>query len=336
MNFGSRWRADLGHFGQMARLINSPRRSCPGRETFGLARVALVGTLLLALAGGAGAQVFRVATFNVENYVLESSPQRAAKSAESRAKVVESIASLRPDIIGLEEIGSTNALLELQGALKRPGVDLPYWEEVNGYETNIHLAVLSRWPIVGRTAHTNETFLLNGRRCFVRRGFAEVEIEINSHYRLTVLAAHLKSRVPSAIEDEQEWRLQEALLLRKIIEARLAADPGRRLVVLGDFNDVKDSRTIRTIVGHGTRALFDTRPAERNETHSTTAGAWQSRPVTWTEYYAREDLYSRIDYILVSRALESDWLGQETYVLNLPDWGLASDHRPLVAGFMAR
>jgi endonuclease/exonuclease/phosphatase family metal-dependent hydrolase len=141
--------------------------------------------------------------------------------------------------------------------------------------------------------------------------------------------------VPSAIEDQEEWRLQEAMLLRAIIEARLTTNPGRRLVVLGDFNDVKDSRTIKTIVGHGATSLFDTRPAERTGEHSFEAGLSQARRVTWTEYYAREDVYSRIDYILVSRSLERDWLSGETYVLNLPDWGLASDHRPLVAGFLA-
>jgi hypothetical protein len=40
----------------------------------------------------------------------------------------------------------------------------PFWDEITGYDTNIHLAVLSRLPIVARRPHTNENFLLDGRR----------------------------------------------------------------------------------------------------------------------------------------------------------------------------
>ncbi len=289
----------------------------------------------LAQITAAGGQIFRVATFNVENYIEDPSSVRPMKTPESRAKVRASIEAMKPDVLALEEMGSTNALLELQGALKRSGLDLPYWELVQGYDTNIHLAVLSRFAIIARRPHTNESFLLNGRRMRVSRGFAEMDIEINSHYKFTLIAAHLKSRLPSAFADEEEWRLQEAMVLRHIIEARLSSDSAQNLVVLGDFNDLKDSRAIKTILGRGRTGLFDTRPAERNGDSQSQARGLEPRSVTWTDYYAREDLYSRIDYILVSHSMERDWLSQETYVLSSPDWGLASDHRPLVAAFEA-
>ena len=57
------------------------------------------------------------------------------------------------------------------------------------------------------------------------------------------------------------------------------------------------------------------------------------RKITWTHYYAKEDVFSRIDYILLSHAMEKYWTKSETYILSSPDWGLASDHRPLVAAF---
>jgi endonuclease/exonuclease/phosphatase (EEP) superfamily protein YafD len=28
-----------------------------------------------------------------------------------------------------------------------------------------------------------------------------------------------------------------------------------------------------------------------------------------------------------------EWIADETYVLSIPDWGVGSDHRPLVATF---
>ena len=75
---------------------------------------ALVALLWLLQAALAGAQIFRVATFNVENDLDVSSGTRPAKPAEARAKVRESILAIKPDVIALEEVGSTNVLLELQ------------------------------------------------------------------------------------------------------------------------------------------------------------------------------------------------------------------------------
>ncbi|MGD0815816.1 MAG: endonuclease/exonuclease/phosphatase family protein [Verrucomicrobiota bacterium] len=284
----------------------------------------------------AGAQVFRVATFNVENYLDTPSSQRPAKSSEGKARVRESILVIKPDVIALEEIGSTNALFELQSALKTGGLDLPYWDLITGYDTNIHVSVLGRFPIVARRPHTNESFLLEGRRMQVSRGFAEMDIQVNPNFKFTLIAVHLKSRRPDPRADEEEWRYEEASALRRVIDARLAENPDQKLVVLGDFNDLKDSKPMRTIMGRGRTRLFDTRPAERNGDDPTRAGkGHDSRNVAWTHYYAVEDVYSRIDYILLSHGMERQWLGAETYVLSLPNWGLASDHRPLVAGFTA-
>jgi endonuclease/exonuclease/phosphatase family metal-dependent hydrolase len=291
-------------------------------------RLCLVLWFCLLLPAWAAPQVLRVATFNVENYLDAGTSTRRAKSAASEAKVRDSILALHPDVIALQEIGSTNALLELEAGLKAGGLDLPFWEQVAAYDTNIHLSILSRFPIVSRRSHTNETFLLDGHRLDVKRGFADLEIQVNPRFRLALIAAHLKSRLPSPATDEQEWRYQESLALRRAIDARLADNPESNLIVLGDFNDLQDSKPLRTILGRGKTRLFDTRPAERNG-----AADHDPRQITWTQYYGKEDVFSRIDYILLSRAMEKQWVRSETYILTSPDWGLASDHRPLVAAF---
>jgi exonuclease III len=46
-----------------------------------------------------------------------------------------------------------------------------------------------------------------------------------------------------------------------------------------------------------------------------------------------EDTYSRIDYILLSPAMARDWVTNGTYALTIPNWGIGSDHRPIVAAF---
>jgi endonuclease/exonuclease/phosphatase family metal-dependent hydrolase len=292
--------------------------------------------LILALASlnSLGA-TFRVATYNVENYLDQPTETRNfTKTPEAKAKIRESIRAVNPDVLALEEVGTTNALLELRDSLKSEGLDFPYWEHVQGFDTNIHVAVLSKLPIVARQPHTNESFLLSGRRFRVSRGFAEVELRAATNYTFTLIAAHLKSRRPSPDADEAEQRLQEAKVLRGIVDARLKADPKARLIVLGDLNDTKDSPSTKEIIGRGALKLTDTRPAERNGDNAPAEKAWfDPRNVTWTHFYGKEDSYSRIDYILLSPAMAKDWLKPESYLPTIPNWGVGSDHRPVVTAF---
>ena len=177
---------------------------------------------------------------------------------------------------------------------------------------------------------------MSGRRFRVSRGFAEVDIQVNTNYSFTLITVHLKSKRAVAQADEAELRLEEAKLLRETIDARFAANPGANLVVLGDFNDTKDSLSTKAIIGRGKHKLVDTRPAERNGDSAPGANpAGEPRNVTWTHYYGKEDTYSRIDYILLSPGLARQWVTNDTYVLSLPNWGVGSDHRPLVATFEA-
>lgn len=292
---------------------------------------------ILSSWNGLSAEIFRIAAYNVENYLDQPTESRhEVKSAEAKAKVRESILAMKPDVISFEEMGSTNALLDLRDSLKAQGLNFPYWEHITGSDTNIHVAVLSRFPITARRPHTNENFLLGGRRFGVSRGFLEVDIRVNANYSFTLLGVHLKSKRAMAEADEADLRLQEAKLLRERVDAILDANPNANLVVLGDFNDTKGSAPIRTIVGNGRFKLVDTRPAERNgdDPWDPHHGGHQ-RDVTWTFCYGAEDTYSRIDYILVSPRMAHEWVRNETYVLSLPNWGVASDHRPIVAGFVA-
>ena len=282
-----------------------------------------------------GAETFRVATYNVENYLDQPTESRPhPKSARARAKVCESICALNPDVIALEEMGSTNALMELRGSLKARGLDFPYWEHVQGWDTNIHVAVLSRLPIVACRPHTNDNFLLDGRRFPVSRGFAEVDIRAATNFTFTLIAAHLKSRRPVPEADESQLRLQEAKVLRGIVDEHFKADANARLIVLGDFNNVKSSDSTKEIIGRGKFKLTDTRPAERNGDNTPNEiPRFEPRNVTWTHYYGVEDTYSRIDFILLSPAMARDWVTNETFALTIPNWGVGSDHRPIVATF---
>jgi endonuclease/exonuclease/phosphatase family metal-dependent hydrolase len=294
----------------------------------------LAGLALLAVLS-ARAETFRVVTYNVENYLDQDTDSRRAKSAEARAKVRDNILALQPDVLALQEIGAPSALRELQASLKAQGLDLPHSEWIAGWDTNIHVAVLSRFPFSSRTPHTNEAYLLSGRRLHVSRGFAEVEVRVNSDYAFTLFNAHLKSKRPVAEADEAEMRLEEAKLLRRLVDERLSRNPDANVIVCGDFNDLYNAPPVKALVGRGREALRDTRPAERNgdDQPNPRNPAWAPRNVVWTHYYGVEDTYSRLDYILVSAGMAREWEEGGTYVLTAPNWGIGSDHRPIMATF---
>src|SRR5690242_7710987 len=113
-------------------------------------RFCLWLVLALFLPSGSpalAADTFRVAAFNVENYLdqpTESRPQ--PKSAAAKTRIRECIRALNPNVLALEEMGGLSALMELRGSLKAEGLYFPYWELVSGEDTNIHVAVLSQLP----------------------------------------------------------------------------------------------------------------------------------------------------------------------------------------------
>ena len=182
-------------------------------------RCRAVLVLLLSLIGLAcqiqAAESLRIATYNVENYLDHPSGTRPAKSAAAKAKVCEGILALKPDVLALQEIGGTNALFELQSSLKSAGLDLPHWEYVEAFDTNIHVAVLSRFPFAARHPHANDSFLLGSRAFRVKRGFAQLEIQAAPDFTFTLIAAHLKSKVPTPEADESDLRLSEAKFCAK-------------------------------------------------------------------------------------------------------------------------
>ena len=282
-------------------------------------------------AGWAAAQdgTFKLATWNVENYRIEANESRKEKPDESRGLVVSTLLDINADVVALQEIGSKAALGELRERLLEGGSDYPHWELVSGSDTNIHVAVISRFPIVNRVAHNKNQFLLMGKRFGVSRGFCEVSVQINPDYRFDVLVAHLKSRLEIRDADQEQLRRKEAGVLREIVSAKLSQNADLNLAVVGDLNDTKGSESLRLLRGRGKNGLWDSRPGERNFDGIATPGA------TWTHHYAAEDAYDRIDYILLSGGMKEEFQEAESYVYSAPRLDVASDHRPVVATFVA-
>lgn len=267
----------------------------------------------------------RFVAWNLKNYLAmerrvdgETVPD-AGKPEEEIAAVIATLAGMRPDILGVCELGDATYLADLQKRLKAVGIDLPHTELVPSADgRNRNLALLSRHPIVARASRTDLTYTIGDTRLPVQRGILDVTVAPNPGYRLRCVGLHLKSKreVPEA--DETEMRRNEAHLVREHLDALFEAEPGANVIVYGDFNDTPDQQPPRTIRGRFRTPgyLDDLRPED-------------DRGERWTHYWSFADTYARLDYLLVSQGLARDVVKDSERIPFHPDWEKASDHRPL-------
>jgi len=117
-------------------------------------------------------------------------------------------------------------------------------------------------------------------------------------------------------------RVHEARLLRRHVDALLQADPEARLVVYGDFNDTRPTKTFKTVTG-----------SYNDPGYLTALPLKDSRGHSWTHHWGLHDIYSRIDFITVSRALRPEVDFRASHIIDMPGWEKASDHRALIAIF---
>ncbi len=289
---------------------------------YGLA--AIVGSAIASAedaARSAGDGVV-IASYNVENYLGEESPEQAghrrarAKSAKAIAAVVRVVKDIHPDILGVCEMGSPQEFEQFKGLLKGAGLEFSDFEYVAGPDPDRHLALLSRFPIVARQSMPNVVYELNGAPEKVKRGFLDVTVRINKSFDLRLVGVHLKSKLAEA-EDESLMRRHEADLLRHHLDEIMAADPTVNLLAYGDFNETKGQPAMREIMG------------ARGATYMADLPAQDSVGDRWTEYWPVEDLYSRIDYLLVNPKLLHEIAVEKSAVYRSEYWHEASDHRAI-------
>jgi endonuclease/exonuclease/phosphatase family metal-dependent hydrolase len=284
--------------------------------------------LLLICAGTAWGDDFIFAGYNVENYaplVIPGQTQtgRPGKSAEAARAVVQIVQEISPDLLGVCEMGSVPQFEEFRKRLADAGLGYRDFEFVDGPDPDRHLALASRFPIIARHSLADLPCEAgNAIRRKVRRGILDVTVQVNPAFKLRILGVHLKSKrfTPEGSPDLE--RREEAHLLRKHIDQIQAADPTMPLLVFGDFNDTKAQPTLHEVTGlRGTPgSLTALALADREGDH-------------WTYYWKMEDVYQRIDYLLVNRILAPLVVHAGCGIYRSPLWNVASDHRPVFAAF---
>lgn len=241
--------------------------------------------------------------------------------AERRAAVAI-IARERPDILAVQELGNPSVREEFHEALARAGLEYPHVEYLQRGQSELNLAVFSRFPITDRRPHVDDRYTLGQAEIMVLRGFLDIEIEVRPDYRFRLLVAHLKAKVFHAL-GQTEMRRNEARLLNKHIRNYLKEQPDINLLVVGDMNDSWSSAALRELMGSEQQYVRDARPADE-------VGD------VWTHFSPGDDGYNRIDYMMMSAGMWPEMVHDRTRVVRHPLGGLASDHRPLLGVFIAR
>ena len=265
-----------------------------------------------------------VATYNIENYLVTDRMVDGVfrhaypKPEPEKAALVRVVSELNPDILAVQEMGPQPFLDDFQRDLKQAGQDFPYTALLEAADPDRHVAVLAKVPFKEVRRHARVPIAFAGPAEVVKRGVLEVIVATDAG-DCSVFVVHLKSRITERADDLQSARQRhaEAVAVHDLVLARYPDPATGRFIVCGDWNDTPDSGPVAALVAHGGRSLGGILPAG------------DTRGETWTHFYRRAASHSRIDYILVSPALQSRVAGGRAAVADSPAGAEASDHRPV-------
>jgi endonuclease/exonuclease/phosphatase family metal-dependent hydrolase len=273
------------------------------------------------------AETFTIATYNIENYTVtdrmthEGYRQDYPKPESEKTALRAVIHALHADVLVLQEMGPQPFLDELQRDLARQGDDYTHAFLVDGPDPERHVAILSKRAWKAVTPHPDLEFSYRGSMEKAKRGLLEVTFPAAGG-DFTLWAVHLKSKLTEDDDandpESANLRAAEAMAVRQVILEEFPDPASARFAVLGDFNDGKGSKPVQALLRHGRTNITYMVPAA------------DSHGEVWTEFYAKQEIYSGFDHVLVSPGLRGAVRGGRAIIFDAPDVSLASDHRPVV------
>ncbi|NUQ52133.1 MAG: endonuclease/exonuclease/phosphatase family protein [Phycisphaerales bacterium] len=288
--------------------------------------------------------VVRIATYNVANLFDDNDDptlqdryedMNTTKPKEELEGIVDAIRAIDADVLVLEEIESVAVLGWFRDTYLS---GMGYTEAISidaGDPRGIEQGVLSRFPLAEpmvwprmalQGKHPAGADAPEGEPITFHRSPFRVDVIVPAgargnprDYDFTIFAIHAKSGRNSGY-----WREAEAIGTTKLIHTAMSDDPGRNVVVLGDFNAVQTDASFQTFISSGLIDLFaDRRPDD---------------PATTTHESGRS-----IDHVLVNAAMMPEVIRDSRFVFGTParpkgvDYrtypapkGYASDHYPVV------
>ncbi len=285
--------------------------------------------LCAVLTASAAEAELTVMTWNAENYVSEDRMvdgeyrKDFPKPEKAKTALRTAIREANPDVLALQEMGPAPYLEELQRDLAAEGVIYPHRAIVDGPDPKRHVAVLSRVPLLPVKAHAEVRTHGTGDAQLVRRGVLEVTVALGRG-EVTVFVVHLKSRHTNDSGDPNSagQRQGEAEAVRDLVLGRYPRPAEAAFLILGDCNDAPRSRPVQSLLRRGETEIAMLLPAKDEGGDG------------WTHHYRKEDVFSRVDYILPSPALRPNvarmWVHDSAAVR------AASDHRPVLVRLRAK
>ena len=287
--------------------------------------------LLAAFSFVLQAEKVRVATYNIRNYlicdrIVEGRWRPEYPKPEKEKAALRSIlAKANADVLALQELGDESFLRELWLDLNASGgPKYPHalWLPADDPEEERHLALLSRLPFVEVKRQKKLEFNYFDSRESPDRGLLEVEFETNGvHWRLFNL--HLKSKWTERKDDPEGAirREKEARTIRDYVRKTYLPETKPNYLIVGDFNDHKNMAPMRRFLTVNGNVLSNIIPCSDSRGHR------------WTHHYAKQDSYSRIDFIMTSPTMSERFVPESGIVQDGPDASTASDHRLIQADF---
>lgn len=251
----------------------------------------------------------RIATFNVENlfarwrfkenidptkantrgWVVDQT-QFEELGVDSKAITGAAVRDLGADVIALQEVENVDTLKHFRAQFLGGNAKYPYVAGVDGNDPRlIDVAVLSRLPITHIRSYQHLADPEEPTQRLFSRDCLEVDVRVSDRTTVTLFVNHFKS-MREGREETHGRRARQATKVMEIVTDRFGDQPAEKpFVVLGDFNDYLDEATAVGELAHWDQVENVVERLPRDE--------------QWTHYYAKEDEYRQLDYLLPSFAL---------------------------------
>lgn len=294
-----------------------------GRCVLMIVVLAVLGRATIVHAQPAETGKLTIATYNILNMfdVFDNPYTEDEGTRVKPRREIEQVAALirqmNADVVAFQELENVQLLHAL---VEEFLPDMGYTYIAAG-PSNSHRGItngiISRVPIASMTSYRHRRLTLEGsdKTWKFARDLVQVTLQLDDQQTLDLFIVHFKSkRTTEGDPQSANWRLAEAIEVRKIFDKLLADDPDAWAVIVGDFNDTADSAPLARLLKNNA-PLIDLHPNTQANT------------------YLNEPYRNRIDYILATPALAKHVVPDSAKVITDEALLKGSDHAPVVATF---
>lgn len=308
-----------------------------------LACVLWIGAGLAAAlsVSSARAQTVSVGCYNVQNFFDvfddpytndEGSRVKSRSDIESLARAVR---KLDADVVVFQELENGHVLRAMVDAFLSDAGYRHVVAQPTNSPRGINLGVISRLPITELRSYRTQTLThpkAPRRTWRFARDLMRVTVDVGGSRTIDVFNVHLKSNRGGPDDPNSRlFRTAEAMRVKEIIAAEVAADPGFLAVVAGDFN-----------------SAYETRPEQPRPwpamAHLLEAGAGGEPLLTDLHAHLSDEQRVTIpskgrypdntfDYVLATPAMAKRYVKGSAVILSDTRYTSGSDHYPLAATF---